>query len=121
VLQRSLSCQEVDQFFASEACFPQQRYESAFGQIAIVLWNYGTTARGVMIVDAVAAGGVIQNEAVLFKEADDLSRFDRRNFRHHLLLYQLRILKTTVGNKGCCGNVEKRRKVVKPRMLPDNS
>jgi hypothetical protein len=105
-LQSSFSCQEVDQFFASEACFPQQRHESAFGQIAIVLWNYGTTARGLMIVDAVAAGGVIQNEAALFKEANDLSRFDRGDFRHHLLLYQLRILKTTCIHSRYCGNVE---------------
>jgi hypothetical protein len=39
----------------------------------------------------VAARHVIQDEAVLFKKANDLSRFDSGDFRHHLLLYQLRI------------------------------
>src|SRR5690348_3831859 len=59
-----------------------------------------------MIVDAVAARGVIQNKAVLFKKANDLSGFDGGDFRHHLLLYQLRILKTTGTNSRYCGNVE---------------
>jgi hypothetical protein len=66
-------------------------YESAFGQIPIVLRDYSTTARRLMVVDAVAARHVIQDEAVLFKKANDLSRFDSGDFRHHLLLYQLRI------------------------------
>ena len=121
MLQNSFSCQKADQFFASEACFSQQRYESAFGQIPIVLRDYSTTARPLMVVDAVAARHVIQNEAVLFKEANDLSRFDRRDFRHHLLLYQLRILKTTGGHSRYCGSVEKLVNVFDLRMLRDNS
>jgi hypothetical protein len=44
-----------------------------------------------MVIDEMAAGRVVEDKAMLFKKANDLAWLDRRELRHHLLLYQLRI------------------------------
>lgn len=84
------TAQEINQLIASEARFPQQRHQSAFRQIAIVLRNDRPTARCRMVIDVVAASRMVEDEVVLFKKADDLARLDRGELAHHLLLYQAR-------------------------------
>ena len=88
----SSPCQEVDQFFSRESRFPQQGHQRALRHITIVLGNHCAAARRWMVVNVVAASCVVEDEAVLLKEANDLARFDSRKPWHHLLLYQLRIL-----------------------------
>ena len=72
--------QEVDQFLASEACFPQQRHQSAFGKIAIVLWNDRTTAGSFILLYVMAARRMVEHEAVLPEKANDLTRLDGGSF-----------------------------------------
>ena len=86
------STQKVDCVLAREASFSSQRHKCAFRYIAIGSWNDCATPSNGIVVNEVTARCVIENEAVLFKKSNNLSRLDRRQFRHYLLLYQLGIL-----------------------------
>jgi len=69
------------------------RTSGAFRQIAVVLRNNSASARSRMIVDVMAAGCVVKDEAVRFEKADDLARLDGRELgSHHTPLYQGRNL-----------------------------
>lgn len=74
MLYSYLTAEEVDQLFSGEPCFSQQRYQSAFGQITIVLGDNCPPAGSWIVEDEVTAGRVVECEAVLFQESDELTR-----------------------------------------------
>lgn len=66
--------QKLNQLIAGEARFPEQGEESAFRDVAVVLGNHSAAFRSHMVIDKVAARSMVQNEAVLLKEFNDVAR-----------------------------------------------
>src|ERR1039458_9666026 len=85
--------QKVDQLFSRKPRLSQQRHQSSLRQVAIMLRHHGAAARDRIVKNEVAAGCVIQNEAVPFQKADDLTRLNGGELRHTPSRARLR---------GCC-------------------